>query len=158
MTVRILTIRMLLNRAGWHMPDMQVTKQVRSIWRALRREVAARGSALGLTPPQLQVLWRLWLEDGVLTSRLVEASEISSGTITGLLDRLEARGLVRRERSTDDRRVVRVYLTEEGRGLQEPIQQAVDEVNAAALAGFSPTEREQLMTLLQRIGENLGAE
>jgi MarR family transcriptional regulator, organic hydroperoxide resistance regulator len=140
------------------MPDVQVTKQVRSVWRALRREVAARGSALDLTPPQLQVLWRLWLENGVLTSRLVENSEISSGTITGLLDRLEARGLVRRERCTDDRRVVRVYLTEEGRALQEPIQQAVAEVNAAALAGFTKTECEQLMELLQRMGENLGAE
>ena len=140
------------------MADTLVIKQMRAVWRALKHEIAARAGALGVTPPQLQAMWWLWQEDGALVSRIVEVAEIDGGTITGVLDRLEARGLVRRERSTDDRRAVRVFLTDEGWALREPVRQAVAEVNAAALAGFANDDREQLLGLLQRMGENLGFE
>src|SRR5947209_19955507 len=93
------------------------------IRKALRCEFEARAAALDITASQLQVLHRLWEGDGILTSTLTRDICSDGGTITGLLDRLEAKGLIRRERSTDDRRAVQVFLTPAGRVLQEPLME-----------------------------------
>jgi DNA-binding MarR family transcriptional regulator len=132
--------------------------QMRAVGRAIRREVAARAEALDLTPAQLHVLWLLWQEDGVLTSRLADASGPDLGTITGLLDRLEAKGLIRRERCAEDRRAVRVHLTPAGRRLEAPVGRILAEVDALALAGLGRAEVARLRKSLERIGENLGAQ
>jgi MarR family transcriptional regulator, transcriptional regulator for hemolysin len=126
------------------------------IRKALRREFEARAEALDITAAQFQVLRRLW--EGILTSTL--ASEVCSdgGTITGVLDRLEAKALIRRERSTEDRRAVRIYLTPAGRALEPPLMEIVAAVSEQALEGIAPEEREQLLRTLERIGGNLGTQ
>jgi DNA-binding MarR family transcriptional regulator len=76
-------------------------------------------ASLGLTYPQYLVMMVLWEEDGVRVSRLGERLHLDSGTLTPLLKRLEAQGLVARRRSGQDERVVEVFLTEQGRGLSQ---------------------------------------
>src|SRR3954464_204205 len=73
---------------------------------------------LGLTYPQYLVLLVLWESDGIAVGALGERLFLDSGTLTPLLKRLEAAGLVRRERSADDERRVLVHLTAEGRALR----------------------------------------
>lgn len=73
---------------------------------------------LGLTYPQYLVLLVLWEEDGASVRRLCERLHLDSGTLTPLLSRLEAAGLVRRHRSTADARVVDIHLTAAGKRLQ----------------------------------------
>ena len=87
---------------------------VSRIRKALRCEFEARAEALDITAAQFQVLRRLWQGDGIVTSTLTRDICSDGGTITGLLDRLEAKGLIRRERSAEDRRAVRVFLTQRG--------------------------------------------
>ncbi len=76
-------------------------------------------SALDLTYPQYLVLMVLWEEKECRVSRLGERLELDSGTLSPLLKRLEARGLVERHRSEKDERVVDIRLTAEGKKLEK---------------------------------------
>ena len=73
---------------------------------------------LGLTYPQLLVLVELWAEDGQPVSGIGEALALESNTLTPLLRRMEEAGLVSRRRDVEDERVVRIHLTDKGRGVQ----------------------------------------
>src|SRR5262245_52984742 len=73
---------------------------------------------LGLTYPQYLVMLVLWEEGKASVGRLSDRLYLDSGTLTPLLKRLEASGLVRRRRSAADARVVDVELTTEGKRLQ----------------------------------------
>ena len=73
---------------------------------------------LHLTYPQYLVMLVLWERDGLMVSELGERLSLDSGTLTPLLKRLEASGLVARIRDVDDERRVRVTLTAAGRKLK----------------------------------------
>jgi len=74
---------------------------------------------LGLTYPQYLAMLVLWEEDGLSVSEIGDRLFLDSGTLTPLLKRLEAAGLVKRTRSSEDERQVIVALTAEGEGLKE---------------------------------------
>ena len=74
---------------------------------------------LGLTYPQYLVMLVLWEEDGVPVKEIGERLFLDSGTLTPLLKRLEAAGLVKRTRSKEDERQVIVALTSQGEALKE---------------------------------------
>lgn len=71
--------------------------------------------SLGVTYPQYLVLLTLWEEDGARVSRIGERLHLDSATLTPLLKRLEARGIIERRRSTEDERVVEIFLTAKGK-------------------------------------------
>lgn len=77
---------------------------------------------LNLTYPQYLVLLALWEEDRATVSRLGERLRLDSGTLSPLLKRLETNGLIRRERSASDERLVEVTLTPAGRHLERKAQ------------------------------------
>lgn len=77
---------------------------------------------LNLTYPQYLVLLALWEEDRATVSRLGERLRLDSGTLSPLLKRLETNGLIRRERSVADERLVEVTLTPAGRRLEQKAQ------------------------------------
>ena len=86
---------------------------------AFTRFYKPRLDALGLTYPQYLVFLVLWERDGLTVKALGDKLFLDSGTITPLVKRLEARGLVQRQRDTADERMVRIMLTEAGRALRE---------------------------------------
>jgi len=139
------------------MSDNRFIQGIARVRKAMRCEFEARAAGLDITATQFQVLRRLWEGDGILISTLTRDIASDGGTITGLLDRLEAKGLIRRERGTEDRRAVRVFLTPAGAELERPLMEIVSAINERALEGFSPAERARLIGDLERIGENLGA-
>jgi DNA-binding MarR family transcriptional regulator len=108
---------------------------------------------LGVTYPQYLVLLLLWEEDGVHVSQLGERLHLDSGTLTPLLKRLEAHGLIERRRSAKDERVVEVFLTAEGKGLK---RRAMD-VPAALLCrtDLSIPQLAKLRTTLQTLTKKL---
>lgn len=75
--------------------------------------------AIGLTYPQYLVLLVLWEQDGLAVKELGERLQLDSGTLTPLLKRLEAAGLVDRRRDPADERQVRVVLTTAGEDLRD---------------------------------------
>lgn len=91
-----------------------------ALYRASRAVVQAYQpllAALDVTYPQYLVLLLLWEQDGVPVKALGQRLDLDSGTLTPLLRRLEARGLVTRTRSAEDEREVLVGLTAAGRRL-----------------------------------------
>lgn len=78
--------------------------------------------ALGLTYPQYLVMLALWERDGLTVSELGERLFLDSGTLTPLLKRLEAAGLLVRLRDVQDERRVRITLTGQGRALRDGAQ------------------------------------
>ena len=77
---------------------------------------------LGLTYPQYLVMLSLWERDGLTVSELGERLFLDSGTLTPLLKRLEAAGLLVRLRDVQDERRVRITLTGQGRALRDGAQ------------------------------------
>ena len=76
---------------------------------------------------------------------------VTPAVVTGLIDRLEKRGYVRRINSTDDRRRVLLALTDEGRSAAETVSYLLQQEMAAALSGFSASDLEQLDRSLSRL-------
>jgi Transcriptional regulators len=74
--------------------------------------------AMGITYPQYLVLFTLWEGDGRTIGAIAERLSLESSTITPLVKRMEAAGLVTRARSAEDERRVLVHLTDKGRSLQ----------------------------------------
>jgi MarR family transcriptional regulator, organic hydroperoxide resistance regulator len=85
---------------------------------AFTRFYKPRLDALDLTYPQYLAMMALWEKDDVTVGTLGARLYLDSGTVTPLLKRLEARGLVRRRRDEDDERQVRIALTAEGRAMK----------------------------------------
>jgi DNA-binding MarR family transcriptional regulator len=125
------------------------------IKRAFRAEFEKRAAALGITKPQYHVLSRLWKGDGILTSVLARDVNVTSSTLTGVLDRLETKGLIRRAASGSDRRAVEIWLTGGGRAMREPLIKIIDEINDKALDGFSEQQQRRFIKVLDKVGDNL---
>lgn len=104
--------------------------------------------AFGLTVPQHAAL-RCVLEHGnsCTMSQLAESSLQVSATMTGIVDRLVDRGLVRRERDLRDRRTLRVEITAAGRQLMEQISATKRAWMAQFLAELSPEERRMMIAM-----------
>jgi DNA-binding MarR family transcriptional regulator len=139
------------------MEDLNFTRRMGRVRRALRCVFETRAASVDITVPQFQVLRRLWDEDGVLTSVIAKDVCASGSTMTGILDRLESKGLLERRPSPDDRRAIAIWLTGEGRALEKPLMEIINGINKKALAGFSDTQRSQFLRALEKVGDNLEA-
>ncbi|MDQ8001530.1 MAG: MarR family transcriptional regulator [Bordetella sp.] len=98
--------------------DNQLCFAVYSASLAMTRLYKPQLDKLGLTYPQYLVMLALWEEDGPMVSALGERLSLDSGTLTPLLKRLEANGLVARVRDVADERRVHITLTAAGRRLK----------------------------------------
>ncbi len=87
--------------------------------RAILRIYRPHLDDLHITYPQYLVLLVLWEEEKTTVKSLGARLDLDSGTLTPMLKRMETSGLINRERSTEDERVVQIHLTEEGSLLKE---------------------------------------
>ncbi len=108
---------------------------------------------LGLTYPQYLVMLVLWEEDGVTVSAIGSRLGLDSGTLTPLLKRLEAAGLVSRIRDTADERQVRITLTAPGRALKQKAKGIPQELLCAS--GLSLGDLVALRAQLESLAANL---
>ncbi len=108
---------------------------------------------LGITYTQYLVLLLLWAEDGQSVGVLCDRLYLDSGTLTPMLKKMEEKHLVERRRCRDDERVVRIWLTEEGRKLKE--KAAAIPLQVGSCIKISPEEAKTLYTLLYRTMEQI---
>lgn len=109
---------------------------------------------MGLDPAPLSALLKLWRQDGLTITELGDKLFLKASTITSLVDRMERDGLVRRERNQEDRRVVRVYLTEKAKNLKGQFPSFEDHIQSQIKDHFSQEETDELIRLLNKL-ENL---
>ena len=125
--------------------------------RALRREFEARIAAYEVTVPQVYVLRSLAEGDGKTIRELSKLTCSDGPTLTSLLDRMEAKGLISRRRDTSDRRVIRIYLNERGCVIQDAVSDVGQEVLGLALRGMSQRQLDELCDLLLLLCETVEA-
>jgi DNA-binding MarR family transcriptional regulator len=125
--------------------------------RLFRRDFERRSKSTGLTRSQWAVLAYIARNEGSSQAALADMLDIEPITLVRLLDKLEATGLVERRADPTDRRVRRLYLTEATGPLLEQAQQIGAETRAAAMAGLTEAERQQLTDLLMKVRGNLCA-
>lgn len=109
---------------------------------AMTRTYRPRLEALGLTYPQYLVMLVLWERDDMSVGALGDRLGLDSATLTPLLKRLQARGVIDRRRDQADERVVRILLTDEGRALKDVARRIPLEI-----AGTLDLSRDQLADL-----------
>ena len=108
---------------------------------------------LGLTYPQYLVMLVLWERDSISVRDLGAALQLESSTLSPLLKRLEAGGLLRRERRTDDERSVAIRLTEAGARLEERARTVPVDIGEAM--GLSPEQHTMAKQLLRLLTANV---
>jgi len=114
-------------------------------------------TALDLTEGQPKILYLLRLHDGIVQKELAEKCNIRQSTLTVLLTKMEAVGLVRKETCyvSGMKRAYRVYLTELGREKAEALEVELVKLEDKAFKGFSAEDRQKILRWLAQIEDNL---
>jgi DNA-binding MarR family transcriptional regulator len=105
----------------------------------------------GITAVQSGALYHLLDNDGCLLSELSRTLMLDKSAITGLVDRLEDKGLVERRTIPSDRRAITIYLTEEGKSAAKKCLSVTKEYNGVIKEGLSRDEVETFSRILQKI-------
>lgn len=116
-----------------------------------QRSVMAELNGSGLTAGQPKVLDYLGLHDGSVQKSIAAGCQIDPATLTGLLNRMEEKGLIRRCNEQGDRRSLHVYLTDQGREKQQEVRQTLERQTQMVLAKLDETQRAQLLDSLFQI-------
>lgn len=140
-------------RAEGYNPSESIGYLMRRIIALIAQGVERELEPKGLTNAQWVPLLKLHMGQASTVAELARGCDLDAGSMTRLLDRLEAKQLVRRVRSVDDRRVVNLELTEAGQVAAREIPVVLSRVQNAHLAGFSADEWQTLKGYLRRILE-----
>jgi MarR family transcriptional regulator, transcriptional regulator for hemolysin len=114
-----------------------------------------RAAEIPVNLAQAKALVRLEKNEGVSQARLAELAEVDPMTMVRILDRMEAEGLLERRPDPADRRARCLYLTAKAKPILSEIWRLSDEIRAEIFAGVSKAEREQFMTVLERLYDNI---
>jgi DNA-binding MarR family transcriptional regulator len=121
---------------------------------AVDEEMAALG--MDITGAQWAILLRVANGCSATAAQLCRSASYDTGSMTRMLDRLEEKGLIRRVRSSKDRRVISLELTEAGHQLVPQLAPVAIKVLNAHLKGFTRQELEQFKGFLIRMRANSG--
>jgi MarR family transcriptional regulator, organic hydroperoxide resistance regulator len=129
--------------------------QLLQVHKAHRSRAEAALNKLGLHTGQEMLLLQLWIEEGLPQSQLAACMGVEPPTATKMLQRMEHAGLIERRPDPEDARVSRVYLTERGHALEQPVLDVWKQLETLTVVGFSATELALLHRLLMQVSENL---
>ena len=132
-------------------PHMLVGRLIRLVFNSLVRDIDARMQPLELTAMQWEPMLLLALGRADTVAGLARECAVDCGAMTRMLDRLEQKQLLLRQRSDADRRVVNLELTEKGRAVAREIPLIVREELQRSLRDITPQEQETLVRLLSRM-------
>jgi len=136
----------------------QVLMALRRIVRAIDIHSHRLVKACGLTGPQLVLMQEIGRSETPSPSDLAQSANLSNATVTGILNRLECRGLIARRRSETDKRRLKISLTEAGIDALHSAPSMLQDTMARALAELEDWERSLLLASLQRLAGIMHAE
>lgn len=138
--------------------EERVLTALRRITRAIDIHSRHLANNFGMTGPQLVCLRTIGQRGPLTSSELARHVALSQATLTGIIDRLAARQLVRRTRSSQDRRFVRVAITAAGRALLAEAPSALQETFVRGLRELPVAARENVCGTLEQIVAMMGGE
>lgn len=138
-------------------PERSIGALVSDLSRLIRRNFNRHVRPSGLTQAQWQAIAYLRRWEGINQAALAELLEIQPISLARLIDRMEAAGWVTRQPDPQDRRAVRLFLTEKAQPVLLEMRTAGTVFQEEALAGISADERDQLIRTLGKIKTNLSS-
>ena len=141
-------------QSGSYRAEESVGYLMKRVMLSIAHQADKRLAAVDLTMAQWGPLLRMRQLGQAPVAELARWANIDAGAMTRLLDRLEKKGLCKRVRSLEDRRVVMLELTAEGQAAIAQVPAVLAEVMNLHLAGFSQTEWQTLVAFLHRMGDN----
>lgn len=135
--------------------DKSMGYLMRRTFRAMTDVLEDKLASYKLSSSMWYFLRLLWERDGVSQRDLSQELGLTPATTVAAMDNLERRGLIRRSRDAEDRRIVNIYLTPAGELLKQEILPFAHEVNDIVLRDFDPAQVETLRTLLQTVNRSV---
>jgi DNA-binding MarR family transcriptional regulator len=136
----------------------EIVRALRQIMQAVDLHSRRLLEEYGLTGPQLVTLREVQRSGRVAATSLARAIHLSAPTLTGILRRLENRGLLSRSREEKDRRVMRVELTDAGREMLDRAPSPLQETFRQGLGSLDAGERLQVLVTLKRVAAMMQAD
>lgn len=130
----------------------RLTRQICKARHALAAELLGE---VGVHGGPARILNVLWQQDGLTLSELAARLEVQPPTITRMVQRMEASGLIERTPCREDQRVTHVYATARGRALKPAVEAVWATLDARLVEGMSDVEHRRLHDLLERVRDNL---
>jgi DNA-binding MarR family transcriptional regulator len=121
------------------------------LWTYLKAALRAEG--VRITPAQAGILFLLKKKDGQSMTEISKMLSMDNSTITGLVDRLEKAGFVRRDDSPSDRRMFLIYITPQGVEESNRARTIIRKVNEEIKSGFSEKEIQTFKKILHSFSE-----
>ena len=137
--------------------DEELLVALRRIIRAIDLRSKQLSREVGLTGPQLLVLQNIGAQPNIMVRQIADNINLSPATVTSILDRLEARGLVNRVRSTEDKRKVAISLTDSGQASLEAAPLPFQEHFTNRFRQLEDWEQSQMVATMQRIATMMDA-
>ncbi len=135
-----------------------ILRSLRRITRAIDLYSRKLANSFKLTGPQLVCLLQLSKDSQTTPSELAKSVALSQATVTGILDRLEVRGLILRDRNPKDKRRVIVKLSDSGAEMVKSAPTPLHEKFARRLAELPEDEQDRINNVLQEVVEMMEAE
>ncbi|MBX7194511.1 MAG: MarR family transcriptional regulator [Sandaracinaceae bacterium] len=136
----------------------RIVETILYLYAESRRVTKTEARERGLTGPQLSVLKILEATGDLSLTELSERMSAKNSTITGIVDRMERDGLVLRDRSSADRRVVLIRATDKGRELARSVKVGAMELLTGALAALDEKDRQELRRIVLELAEHVRSE
>jgi DNA-binding MarR family transcriptional regulator len=147
---------MLMNIKGvCKMVNEEIRLLLSRIWAKMRKDYSDALRDHHIHVGQDHALCQLWKEDGVTQSQLCEQMGCEPPTLSNMLKKLEEYGLVTRKQDAIDARISRVFLTDEGHALEQPVLEIWNKHQEKLLNGIQLEERLLLRRLLLQMDDNL---
>jgi DNA-binding MarR family transcriptional regulator len=137
--------------------DEELLVALRKVIRAIDMRSRQLSKDVGLTGPQLLVLQEVGKNPGIMVKQIAQSINLSPATVTSILDRMEARALVNRVRSTEDKRKVGVFLSETGQAALSAAPLPLQEHFLNRFNSLEEWEKSLMVSSMQRIATMMDA-
>ena len=138
--------------------DAELLVALRKVIRAIDLRSKQLNKDVGLTGPQLLLMQTISNEPGVMVRQIADNINLSPATVTSILDRLETKQFVQRVRSTEDKRRVEVFLTEQGKVILQDAPLPLQEHFTNRFSQLQEWEQSQMVATMQRIASMMDAQ
>ncbi|WP_342422503.1 MarR family transcriptional regulator [Paenibacillus sp. FSL E2-0178] len=135
--------------------DCDIRQSLDRISSQMRRDYSESLRELNLYVGQDNLLYRLWLGDGITQMQISEHLKCEPPTVTNMVKSLEQNGFIYRKRDEQDARVMRIFLTDKGKELEQPIEVKWKQQQEKLLKSILLEERLLLRRLLKEMESNL---
>jgi DNA-binding MarR family transcriptional regulator len=120
---------------------------------ALQQEIDTRLKRYDLDSKLWPVLFTLWQEQGLSQTELSKRCDVANYTMTRLLDNLQVQGYITRHQEADNRRAFQIFLTDNGKALEQDLVHEAEWVNERFLDVLTEVEQDEFMRLLNKVNQ-----